>query len=264
MYDKHELLAAMEQTAKECGRIIKEAKEAHVAATEKTNFRDLVTDYDVKVQKLAVDSLKNRFPEASFFCEEGDDRGSLSDCYTFVVDPIDGTANFSCHMNISCVSIGCFKDGAPYAGVVYDPYNDELYSAVRGCGARLNGVPIKVTDDPLEHTLVMVGTSPYNLELLEPTLEKIKYIFPKCLDIRRRGAAALDLCAVAAGRSGLFFEEILALWDYAAGLVILEEAGGEAYTMDGDHLPLDGRKSNIVAGSARCIRESGLLPEKAK
>ena len=264
MYDRQELLRAMEETAMECGRIIKGAKEAHVAAREKTNFRDLVTSYDVKVQKYAVDSLRKKFPGASFFCEEGDDRGDLAHGYTFVIDPIDGTANFSCHMNISCVSIGCFRDGAPYAGVVYDPYNDELYSAARGAGATLNGVPIKVTDDPLEHTLVMLGTSPYNLELFDRTLEKLKYIFPKCLDVRRRGAAALDLCAVAAGRSGLFFEEILALWDYAAGLVILEEAGGEAYTMEGDPLPLDGRKSNIVAGSRRCIEESGLLSDRFK
>ena len=264
MYGKKELLAAMEKTAKECGRIIKGAKEAHVAAREKTNFRDLVTAYDVKVQNHAVGSLKKIFPEASFFCEEADDRGDLAHGCTFVIDPIDGTANFSRHMNISCISIGCFMDGSPYAGVVYDPYNDELYSAARGCGATLNGEPVRVTDDPLEHTLVMVGTSPYNPELLEPTLEKIKYIFPKCLDIRRRGAAALDLCAVAAGRSGLFFEEILALWDFAAGLVILEEAGGEAYTMEGGPLPLDGRKSNIVAGSRRCIEESGLLSDRFK
>ncbi len=259
MYGKDELLSAMENTAKVCGAIIRGAKEEHVAATEKTNFRDLVTSYDVKVQQTAISMLSEIFPDAAFFCEEGDDRGNLSSECTFVIDPIDGTANFSCHMNISCISIGCFSGGEPYAGVVYDPYNDELYSAARGYGAYLNGKRIHVTDDPLEHTLVMVGTSPYNLELLDRTLEKLKYIFPKCLDIRRRGAAALDLCAVACGRSGLFFEEILALWDYAAGLVILEEAGGEAYTMEGRPLPLDGRKSNIVAGSPRCVRESGLL-----
>lgn len=259
MMDKNELLKTMERVALTCGKIIKDAKEEHVASAEKTNFRDLVTSYDVKVQEAAVKLLSERFPEADFFCEEKDERGSLAGECVFVIDPIDGTANFANHMNISCISIGCFRNGAPFAGVVYDPYNDELYSAVRGLGAFLNCKEIHVTDLPLEHTLVMVGTSPYNLELLDRTLEKIKYVFPKCLDIRRRGAAALDLCAVACGRAGLFFEEILALWDYAAGLVILEEAGGEAYTMEGKPLPLDGRKSNIVAGSKRCIEESGLL-----
>jgi len=259
MYDKHELISAMEEVARECGKIIKGAKEEHVASAEKTNFRDLVTSYDVKVQATAVKLLSERFPEAGFFCEENDERGDLSGECVFVIDPIDGTANFANHMNISCISIGCFSGGAPYAGAVFDPYNDEMYSAVRGLGAHLNGKDIHVTDLPLEHTLVMLGTSPYNLELFDRTLEKLKFIFPKCLDIRRRGAAALDLCAVACGRAGLFFEEILALWDYAAGLVILEEAGGKAYTMEGAPLPLDGRKSNIVAGSPRCIKESGLL-----
>ncbi len=258
-YGKEELLDAMKIAALRCGAIIKGAKEEHVRAKEKTNFRDLVTSYDVKVQKCAVELLSRRFPDASFFCEEGDERGALNADPVFVVDPIDGTANFSRHMNISCVSIGCFSGGVPVAGVVYDPYNDELYYAAKGHGAFLNGQPINVTSEPLGHSLVMFGSSPYNPELWDRTVEKLKYIFPKCLDVRRRGAAALDLCAVASGRAGLFFEEILALWDYAAGLVILEEAGGEAYTMEGKPLPLDGRKSNIVAGSGRCITESGLL-----
>ncbi|MBR6917840.1 MAG: inositol monophosphatase [Clostridia bacterium] len=261
MTDAKYLLEEMEKCALVCGRIIKDAKEEHVASLEKTNFRDLVTSYDVSVQRRAVEILSKRFPDASFFCEEGDDRGNLSEGLVFVIDPIDGTANFANHMNISCISIGAFKDGAPFAGAIYDPYNDELYSAARGLGAKLNGRPIHVTEDPLEHTLVMFGTSPYNLELLDRTVEKLKYIFPKCLDVRRRGAAALDLCAVACGRAGLFFEEILALWDFAAGLVILEEAGGEAFTMNGAPLPLDGKKSNIVAGSRRCIEESGLLTD---
>ncbi|MBQ7715119.1 MAG: inositol monophosphatase [Clostridia bacterium] len=259
MYDKTELLAAMEKTALICGSIIKGAKEDHVASREKTNFRDLVTSYDVKVQNTAVEMLKRQFPKAAFFCEEGDDRGSLSGDTVFVIDPIDGTANFANHMNISCISIGCFRNGKPLAGVVYDPYNDELYSAAKGCGATLNKKAIRVTDDPLEHTLVMVGTSPYNPELWQKTVDKIGYIMPKCLDVRRRGAAALDLCAVACGRAGLFFEEILALWDFAAGILILEEAGGAAYTLEGRPMPLDGGKSNIIAGSPRCIAESGIL-----
>lgn len=261
MYDKQILIDGMKKAAYECGKIILKAKESHVDSKKKTGSRDLVTEYDVAVQKLAVKLLSEEFPDAVFFCEEGDDRGSLSSETVFVIDPIDGTANFANNMNISCISIGCFHRGNPFAGVVYDPYTDEMYSAVKGCGAFLNGKQIKVTEAPLGETLVMFGTSPYNLELLDRTVEKLRYIFPKCLDVRRRGAAALDICAVAAGKSGLFFEEILALWDYAAGLVILSEAGGEAYTMSGKELPLDGRKSNIIAGSLRCIEESGLLKD---
>ncbi|MBQ7715721.1 MAG: inositol monophosphatase [Clostridia bacterium] len=259
MYDKLEVLDVMEKVARECGKVIKSAKEEHVAAEEKTDFRNLVTSYDLKVQELAVKLLSEKYPGAAFFCEENDEHGNLLAPCVFIIDPIDGTANFANHMNMSCISIGCFMNGVPTCGAVFDPYADELYSAAKGCGAKLNGRPIHVTDAPLEHTLVMFGTAPYNLEKADRTFEKLKFIFPKCMDVRRRGSAEIDFCTVACGRAGLFFEEVLSLWDFAAGMVILEEAGGEAYTMSGDPLPLDGRRSNVVAGPRRCIDESELL-----
>ena len=259
MYDKKAVLDAAMKVALRCGAIIKGAKEEHVAAEEKTNFRNLVTAYDIKVQETAVAMLSKEFPDAAFFCEENDEQGNLKAECVFIIDPIDGTANFANHMNMSCISIGCFMNGVPEIGVVYDPYADELYSAARGMGAFLNGRPIHVTEAPLEHTLVMFGTAPYNLDKADRTFEKLKYIFPKCMDVRRRGSAEIDFCTVACGRAGLFFEEVLSLWDFAAGLVILEEAGGEAYTFMGTPMPLDGRKSNVVAGPRRCIEESGLL-----
>ncbi len=249
----------MRSVALECGKIIRSAKEEHVAAAEKTDFRNLVTAYDIKVQETAVALLKAKYPSASFFCEENDEQDDLKAECVFIIDPIDGTANFANHMNMSCISIGCFMNGVPTCAAVYDPYADELYSAAKGLGAALNGRPIHVTDAPLEHTLVMFGTAPYNLDKAERTFEKLKYIFPKCMDVRRRGSAEIDFCTVACGRAGLFFEEVLSLWDFAAGMLILEEAGGEAYTMMGTPLPLDGRKSNVVAGPRHCIEESGLL-----
>ena len=259
MYDKKEVLDSAMRVALRCGAIIKGAKEEHVAAEEKTDFRNLVTSYDLKVQKTAVELLSKEFPGAAFFCEENGEQGNLGAECVFIIDPIDGTANFANHMNMSCISIGCFMNGTPEIGVVYDPYADELYSAARGMGAYLNGRPIHVTDAPLEHTLVMFGTAPYNLDKADRTFEKLKFIFPKCMDVRRRGSAEIDFCTVACGRAGLFFEEVLSLWDFAAGMVILQEAGGEAYTMMGTPLPLDGRKSNVVAGPRHCIEQSELL-----
>lgn len=247
--------------ARNCGKTMLEAKSTDIKRNEKSGHRDLVTEYDVRVQKQAIRELSEKFPEAVFFCEEGNDKDDLTSGMTFVIDPIDGTANFANNMNISCISIACFIDGVPSAGVVFDPYTDELFSASVGNGAYLNGKPISVTDAPLDGSLVMFGTSPYNIELLDRTLEKLKYIFPKCLDVRRCGSAALDICAVAAGKAGLFFEEILALWDYAAALVILHEAGGDAYNMKGEALPLDGSRTNIIAGPAHNIEASGLLKD---
>ncbi len=252
------LLEDMKKVAHECGRIMLSASRKELFVQQKTGGRDLVTKYDVAVQEYAVSTLAEMYPDAKFFCEEGTDRNELCEGMVFVIDPIDGTANFAADMHHSCVSIGCFKDGVPYAGVVYAPYTDEMFSGAVGHGAYFNGKQIHVTVDDLENTIVLFGTSPYNPELWDETFRRARDILPKCMDLRRFGAAAIDICYVAAGRAGLFFEEILALWDYAAGLVILNEAGGVALRLDGKPLYLTGEKTNIIAGSVKTIDQSGL------
>ena len=253
------LLEDMKKVALECGNIMLSAQRNELSIQEKTGGRDLVTKYDVAVQKYAVSTLSEMYPEAKFFCEEGTDKDDLMEGLVFVIDPIDGTANFATDMHHSCVSIGCFKDGVPYAGAVYAPYTDEMFSGAVGHGAYFNGKPMHVTDLPLKETIVLYGTAPYNSELWDETFRKAKDILPKCMDLRRFGAAALDICYLAAGRAGLFFEEILALWDFAAGLVILNEAGGIAMRLDGSPLPLTGEKTNIIAGTENTIAESGFV-----
>lgn len=252
------LLEDMKKVALEGGKIMLSASREELSVREKTGGRDLVTKYDVAVQEYAVSALSEIYSDAKFFCEEGTDRNELCEGLVFVIDPIDGTANFAADMHHSCISIGCFKDGVPYAGVVYAPYTDEMFSGAVGHGAYFNGSPIHVTDEDLENTIVLFGTSPYNPELWDETFRRAKDILPKCMDLRRFGAAAIDICYVAAGRAGLFFEEILALWDFAAGLVILNEAGGTALRLDGEPLYLTGEKTNIIAGSKKTINQSGL------
>lgn len=254
-----QLLENMKKVALECGKIMLSASRDELSIKEKTGSRDLVTEYDVAVQSYAVSALSETYPNAKFFCEEGTDKSELNEGLVFVIDPIDGTANFAWDMHHSCVSIGCFMNGLPFAGAVYAPYTDEMFSGAVGHGAYLNEKRIRVTDMPLCDTIVLFGTAPYNSELWDETFRKAKDIMPKCMDLRRYGAAALDLCYVAAGRAGLFFEEILALWDFAAGLVILQEAGGVAFCHDGSPLPLTGEKTNIIAGTMQNIVQSGLL-----
>lgn len=259
-YSIEEIMNSTSEVARHCGEIILSAEFKHVDFQNKTGIRDLVTEYDVKVQKLAINELGERYPNARFFAEEGDCKDEINSEITFVIDPIDGTANFANNMNISCVSIACFLNGKPSVGVVYNPYTNELFSGGRGHGAFLNSSRIRVTETDLSRSLALFGTSPYNLELFDRTMDKLRRIFPRCLDVRRCGAAALDICSVAAGKAGIFFEEILALWDFAAALVILEEAGGIALTMDATPLPLNGKKTNIIAGAPKCIEQSGLIP----
>lgn len=259
MVDYKKLIEAMKSTAVECGKIILSANAENLKTKTKSGIRDLVTDYDVKVQGYAVDKLKNAFPQAAFFCEENGKSDDLSGELVFIIDPIDGTSNFIHGFHHSCVSIGCMSASEPIAGVVFDPYNNELFSAYESGGAYLNGNKVNVTDAPLESTLVLFGTSPYNTALRDITLEKLKSVYTRCLDLRRSGSAALDLCYVACGRAGLYFEGVVSLWDYAAGAVILKEAGGEAFDFGKKALLFTQDKTSVIAGSQLTLMQADLF-----
>ena len=143
-----------------------------------------------------------------------------------IVDPIDGTTNFIKDYHTSCISVGIINDGIKAAGVVYNPYLNEMYYAIKGEGAFLNDKRIHVSDEPLSNGIVLFGTSPYYEELNEKSFEMAFDYFKKALDIRRSGSAAIDLCSIAAGRAEVYFELRLSPWDYAAASLILTEAGG--------------------------------------
>ena len=250
----------MQTVARGAGKIILQGAGEQIRARTKTSFRDMVTQYDVQVQEYTIGKLKTSFPEAVFISEEKDGFQPKDDSLIFVIDPIDGTANFVHHCQHSCVSIGCIRGGVPVAAVVYDPFMDELFSAVKGQGAFLNGEPLSIPEHSLKESLVYFGSAPYNMELADETFQNIRKIFGKCQDIRRSGSAALDLCCVAAGRAGLFFESILSVWDYAAGALIVQEAGGVCTDMNGQALIFDRPvKRSVIAGSAQTVPESGLV-----
>lgn len=258
------LLQQMALVARQCGAMMLSADIEHAATREKTSRRDLVTEYDVRIQAYAVEALTAAYPDARFICEEGAGAAPAptETCLTFIIDPIDGTANFIHRFGHSCTSIACVQGGEPIAAAVYNAYQDELFTAEKGRGAYLNGEPIHVSENGLADSLVMFGTSPYNIGYAQETLERVRAVFPLCQDVRRSGSAALDLCYAAAGRVGLFFESEMSLWDYAAGALLVTEAGGIVRTLAGERLRFDApNKSSGIAGSARHIRESGLLPE---
>jgi myo-inositol-1(or 4)-monophosphatase len=258
--DAEKLLNDIKNVARRCGSMILEADNERIAAKEKSGFRDLVTKYDVAVQEFAISELTVRYPDSEFICEEGTPTPLGESRLTFVIDPIDGTANFVHHLRHSCTSIACLLDGEPYVGAVYDPYADEMFSAIRGSGAWLNGHRLKIEGHPLSESIVIFGTSPYNNECADETFVRARRILDMCQDLRRTGSAALDLCYVAAGRAGLFFESILSLWDYGAAALIVSEAGGACMTLSGEPLPYKGRgKISCVAGHVRAIEESGLV-----
>lgn len=231
-------------------------REAHgVMAECKTGRRDVVTEYDRRVQELMMLRIRENVPGAAFFCEESDRRDDINAEHMFIIDPIDGTMNFVHSLNHSCISAAYMSRGELRAAAIYNPYVDELFTAVKGQGAKLNGAPIHTADGSLSENLCVCGTAPYNMELLDRTFALMKAACTAALDIRRQGSAALDLCTAAAGRAGVYFELQTSLWDFAAGKLIVEEAGGICLDIDGNEMPLDGAKSSVLAGSHECVKE---------
>ncbi len=222
--------------------------------TEKGSSVNLVTKYDKMIQDFLVSEFRRLLPDASFFDEEGEGDKALTDGWCFVIDPIDGTTNFIRGFQHSAISVGLFKDKEAVIGVVLDPDLDNLYYAEKGKGAYLNGKPIHVSDCDLAHSLVLFGTSPYNRELAHRTFSLAEQVFLHSLEIRRGGAAALDICYVAAGKADLYFEMILSPWDWAGATLILQEAGGSAFTCDGSALTAEGVTS-YCCGNERNLME---------
>ncbi len=234
-----ELLKGIQTIAHRAGDIMLKADRSHIKIDEKKGEANFVTEYDTRIQDQLKKELKELLPEAGFIGEEGEQEKFLPKGKFFIVDPIDGTTNFIKDYHMSCVSIALIADNEAYIGVIYNPYLDEMYYAQRGEGAFMNGNAIHVSDNDLDQGIVIFGTATYYEELHEKTFEMAYEYFKKCLDVRRSGTSALDLCAVAAGRAERFFELRLQPWDFAAGALIVEEAGGIISTVDGDPIAYD-------------------------
>ncbi len=218
------------------GEIIMNADRNTETVEEKTGHANFVTSYDKAVQEMLKKRLLEILPEAVFVGEEEDVHREIQKGYSFIVDPIDGTTNFIRDMHCSTVSIGLLLDAEPVYAAIYNPYLSELFTAQKGQGAFLNGQPIHVSGKPLSESIILFGTSPYYPELAKKSFELLINLFNRALDVRRFGSAAYDLCMVAAGRAELFFEMQLSPWDYAAGSLIVKEAGGQATQLDGTPL----------------------------
>ena len=228
---------------RQAGDMVLSARDIAAHTHEKTSAADLVTEYDVAVEDFLKKNLPPLVPSSIFYGEEETENADPTRGWAFIVDPIDGTTNFVRGLHQSAVSVALARDGAVELGVVYDPFKDELFSARRGGGAVLNGKPVHVSARPLSQGVFGMGTAIYRREYLAPTMRLTEQLFRRSCDFRRMGAAALDLCYVACGRYDLFFEYSLCPWDYAAGSLIVTEAGGHVSTLEGGPLELDRRCS---------------------
>lgn len=247
------LVEKIADAVRECGKIMLDAVRTADMVETKEEHANFVTVYDKKVQETLRKKLLEILPEAVFVGEEDDVHASIKKGFAFIVDPIDGTTNFIKDYHVSAISAGLTKDGEKYIGVVYNPYLDEMFTAERGKGAFLNGRPIHVSRNPLSEGIVLFGTAPYYEELSKKSFQMAYAYFKKALDVRRSGSAAIDLCSIAAGRAELYFELRLSPWDFAAGALIVEEAGGVVTTVEGGAVTL-GQKCSVLATNGRCGR----------
>ena len=252
-YTDNEILELICSAEREAAELIRQAK--HVISESKSSGRDIVTQYDRKVQELLVERFSSAVEGARFFCEENDEQDELNAEHVFIIDPIDGTMNFVRQFNHSCISVAYMSCGVLRAAAIYNPYVDEMFTAVLGQGARLNGSPINAAEGKLSESVVCCGTAPYRPDLADRTFSLMKEVFLGSLDIRRQGSAALDLCSAASGRAGLYFELNASLWDFAAGVLIVHEAGGLCLNCEGVAIPLDGSKSSVAAGSRKAVED---------
>ncbi len=235
----------MRKIVYEAGEIIKDVQLSAEQVKSKGGRLDFVTKYDVEVQNFLEEKFKQAWPAYHFLGEEQDEHYFTED--GFIVDPIDGTTNFILGVPHYCISVAVMEDKKIVQGVVYNPALDEMFWAELGQGAYLNGEPIENPDLPFAETVFGIGSSPYNASLREPTLNMIREIMKKS-DIRCHGSAALDLCYVANGQQGGYFEYEINPWDIAAGLLIAREAGAIVTTTDGGEPPLDRTLTILAAG----------------
>jgi myo-inositol-1(or 4)-monophosphatase len=201
---------------------------------------DLVTDVDLASEHLVCSTVLAAFPTHTILGEEGGTLGGNDARYRWLVDPLDGTTNYTHGFPLFCVSIGFEVDGRLVFGAVYSPCQDELFVAERGRGATLNGRPIHVSDvAELRQAMVATGF-PYDRGALPRALRSFEVMSFASQAVRRVGSAALDLCYVACGRFDAYWEHQVKPWDLAAGAVIVLEAGGQVSGTDGSDFSVDG------------------------
>ena len=241
------------EIAMKAGEIFLERDLTSVASKE--GHANFVTNIDYRVQAYLEEALLQLLPGSAFIGEEKENQ-ELGDGPTWIVDPLDGTTNMIHDYHLSSVSIALCRMKKPVTGLIWQPYTRELFYGEAGGGAFMNGRRIHVARRPMSEALAGIGTSPYYEELEKTSMAVVLDLLNACADIRRLGSAAMELAYLACGRHDVFFEMRLKPWDYAAGSLIIQEAGGKVM------MPLAGGGMDyslstcILAATPECMEQA--------
>jgi myo-inositol-1(or 4)-monophosphatase len=256
---QHPMLNIGIRAARRAGDLImRNMNRLHQLEVRSKDVNDFVTEVDLRAEAEIIDTIRATFPDHGFLAEEsgrtdskyGNKNSAGDDEFIWIIDPLDGTTNFIHGFPQFAVSIGLKKRGQMECGVIYDPMRQELFTAARGDGAKLDDRRIRVTKQlTLEGALIGTGF-PYraNMQWLDAYMGMFKVLTQQAAGLRRAGSAALDLAYVAAGRMDGFWELGLSPWDTAAGMLLIVEAGGMVSDLSGNEYKHQG---HIVCGAPK-------------
>jgi myo-inositol-1(or 4)-monophosphatase len=261
--DLSHALQVAEDAADEAGALLRQGIDERKVVSRKSTAVDLLTEHDQAAEALITDRLRVAFPDHRLVAEEGEGKpedganagGDHAGGYTWYVDPLDGTNNFTHGFPVFATSIALYQAGRPLLGVVYDPMRDECFSAVSGQGATLRSAgrkrPIQVSQETVLLDSLLATGFPYDRHQAdENNIAQLAAFLKTARGIRRAGAAALDMAYVAAGRLDGYWEFKLSSWDIAAGACLVQEAGGKVTGVDGAPLQIAPRLS-LIASNGR-------------
>jgi myo-inositol-1(or 4)-monophosphatase len=253
--DRFEVLDKVKGWVKEVGRLQIDRLHDNFEVRTKSNQNDLVTEVDELSEKILIDYIKADYPNHSIISEESGADHRESD-YQWIIDPLDGTTNYTHGFPLFCISIGLQYQSETILGVIYAPKLDYLYYGIKEEGAFLNGKRLKVsTTARLEKALLMTDFSYYRVENPDDNIDYFDRVVKKVRGTRKTGSAALDLCCIAEGTVDFFWELELNPWDIVAGALLIKEAGGKVITFNKED------KLTIIAGNNKL---SNKLMEKIK
>jgi len=259
------LITVMTRAAEKAGKaLIRDFGEVEQLQVSRKGPSDFVSQSDTRSESMLREELSRARPDWGFLMEEAGATAGRDPSSRWIVDPLDGTTNFLHGLPHWAISVAAERDGELVAGVVYDPVKDEMFWAERGAGAFLNSRRLRVSARRrLEDALLATGIPFRGHGDAEAFERQLRHVMPKVAGVRRFGSAALDLAYVAAGRFDGFWETALQPWDVAAGIVLVQEAGGYVTEIGGGRLPQTG-DSVLAANTALHLPVATLLREAAK